>query len=188
MLAVILGGANSVWEDLANLKAMVEPDVVYAINDAGAVYPHRVDFWCTLHAEKLYGWTSNRVATGYPAPGRIITARQMLKREMSCILYPPELFLVYEEEQDWDGSSGLYAVKHAMGAGYDRIVLCGVPMTSEAGHFFDASPWTAASRYHWAWQKHARQLSPKVRSMSGWTMGLLGRPTQDWLNTKENSR
>lgn len=183
MLAVILGGANSVWDDLAALKEYRHPDVIIAINDIGSVYPHEIDVWITLHADKLPGWTGRRVASGYPGPKKFITHRPLYKREMSSIFYPPASFEV--NSPDWGGSSGLFAVRYALEQNYDHIVLCGVPMSPQGNHFFSDAPWMDAERYHKAWKDHFLELVPRVRSMSGWTMGLLGKPSLSWLR-KEN--
>lgn len=183
MLVVILGGAKSVWDDLARLKEMKQPDVVIAINDAGAVWPHELNFWVTLHPDKLVGWAGRRVANGYPDPKKIIIHRELRQREAGSMYYPPASFVTLSP--DWGGSSGLFAANFALQSGYDRIVLCGVPMQPEGEHFFSSEPWKDAEKYHKAWSNHVLDLIPRVRSMSGWTMGLLGKPTLSWLN-KEN--
>lgn len=183
MLAAILGGANTVWDDLARLKEMRSPDIILAINDAGVVYPHDINFWVTLHPDKLPGWTGRRVENGYSEPQKFVIHRELRPREAKSIFYPPASFVIYNA--DWGGSSGLFATRFALDAGYEHIVLCGVPMQPEGNHFFTSEPWREAERYHKAWARHVLDLIPRVRSMSGWTMGLLGKPTLSWLK-KEN--
>lgn len=183
MLAVILGGANTVWDDLSRLKEMAIPDVVIAINDAGAVYPHEINFWATLHPDKLVGWTNRRLENGYPAPQKFVIHRELRPREAKSIFYPPASFVIFTP--DWGGSSGLFASHFALTCGYERIVLCGVPMQPDKNHFFSEDQWLDAEKYHKAWGQRALQLMPRVRSMSGWTMGLLGKPSLSWLK-KEN--
>jgi hypothetical protein len=79
------------------------------------------------------------------------------------------------------GSSGLFAVKVAMEAGYDRIILAGVPMQVEGAHFFNASPWGEVGSFTEAWKIALPRIAPHVRSMSGWTKDLLGYPSFEWL-------
>ena len=88
---------------------------------------------------------------------------------------------------DVGGSSGLLAVTVALELGKEnqdqlRIVLAGVPMDPAAGNFRAPSvPWAEATVYHPAWEERAEALKKNVRSMSGWTAELLGKPTAAWL-------
>jgi len=79
------------------------------------------------------------------------------------------------------GSSGLYAVKLALEAGADKVVLAGVPMSAEAAHFFSPEPWQEVGGFIDAWSIVHPRLQHTVRSMSGWTRERLGAPTPDWL-------
>jgi hypothetical protein len=55
-------------------------------------------------------------------------------------------------------------------------------MDAESGHYNAKGPWKEAERHHKAWEGHIPNLKPFVRSMSGWTMRLLGgRPDEAWL-------
>lgn len=179
MLAAILGGANTVWDDFAGLKEIGFPDVIIAINDVGAVYPHDINFWVTLHPDKLPGWTGQRIANGYSDPQKFVVHRELRDREAKSVIFPRSSFAVFNA--DWGGSSGLFATRFALEAGYEHIVLCGVPMQPDKNHFFSDERWSEAERYHKSWTNHALDLIPRVRSMSGWTMGLLGKPTLPWL-------
>ena len=85
--------------------------------------------------------------------------------------------------QTSSGTSGLFALKVALiDLGFDRAVLCGIPMQDEAGHLRDAAaPWSGAVA-HWAgWLEAYPQIKDRARSMSGRTADLLGRPTAEWV-------
>lgn len=182
-VAVILGGAKDVWAELSALKSMREPDVCIAVNDAGTTYPHRLDYWVTLHLEKLGSWIQRRITNHYPDPYSIYTHRELTHRERNNLFYTPSLFRY--NTGDLGGGSGLFACKLAIELGFEKIVLCGIPMTREGAHFFDERPWKDAEKYRSAWLKHASTLDNQVKSMSGWTMELLGKPTLEWLKRKE---
>jgi len=64
--------------------------------------------------------------------------------------------------------------------GFERIILCGVPM-DETPHFRRKEPWLDCYRYRKAWDKNAKRLRERTRSMGGWTWELLGEPTEEWL-------
>lgn len=151
--ALVLGGASCLWDDLRSLGPFVGP--VVATNEAGAHYPHRVDHWATLHPEKLGAWAAERRAWGGNTDFVAWTTA-----------FP-----------GWDkGSSGLHAVAVALlGLGCKRVVLCGVPMSTEP-HFFDATPWGKAD-VHWpAWLERLEEMEGRVFSMGGRTRELLGAP------------
>ena len=79
--------------------------------------------------------------------------------------------------EDWAGSSGLFACKIARQLGFERIILCGVPMDPSAKHVVRAQPWPAGVTFRRAsWERHKEEIKPFVRSMSGWTAEQFGRP------------
>jgi hypothetical protein len=171
-LALVLGGAACVWDDIAAALDLAEPDYVFACNDIGTRWPHRLDGWVTLHPEKMVGWRKERKANGFTsalvhvgneiAPGvdRVVDYR-----------FP---------SMGSSGSSGLYAAKVAMELA-DRIVLCGVPMQAREAHFFDAAQWAEFGSFTQGWQDAMPYIKDRVRSMSGWTKELLGAPSPQWL-------
>jgi len=90
------------------------------------------------------------------------------------------------------GSSGLFAVLGALELGYDQLILCGVTMDGKkkhdptAGQLIDATcPYDS---YRPGWYKVQAQIKDKVRSMSGWTAELLGKPTREWLYAAADDR
>ncbi len=170
MIAAILGGAVGVWDQLARLKDMADVSVVVACNDAGVAYPGHLDAWATLHPEKFGTWRSRR-------RGNQDYRAFSLKRAHGC----GEIEVVPER---WPGSSGLYAAQIALdeiGAG--KAVLCGVPLTMQARHFFDRNnEWLEAENYRKGFLAALPVIRDRVRSMSGWTRELLGEPSPEWLN------
>lgn len=175
-LAAVLGGSRSVWEDLEALKALREPDVILATNDAGAHYTGEVHHWVSLHFEKMPIWAKERAERGLPPAQHYFYHESATERG--------GLPLPYDRLVDAGGSSGLFAVQAGLTLGLTRIVLCGVPMDAEDGHFFDHKRWEFASRYQQGWTRRKAEIAPFVRSMSGWTARLLGRPDEVWLNNE----
>lgn len=171
MIAAVLGGASGVWSDLASLKALRSPDIVIACNDAGAAYPGRLDGWATLHAEKLAGWMERRKGGGYRAFS--------IKGHWD---HPSGAVEIIRER--WAGSSGLYGAQIALEAfGASGVVLCGVPLDADKGHYFEpGKPWPEAELYRAGFRAALPVIRDRVRSMSGYTRELLGAPTPEWLN------
>lgn len=82
------------------------------------------------------------------------------------------------------GTIAMFAVKVLSSLGYGKIILAGVPLDDKTGYFFRA-PWETfwmsdATRPHW--EEMAEKLRPQVRSMSGYTSELLGKPNKGWLH------
>jgi len=79
----------------------------------------------------------------------------------------------------WEGgSSALLGVIAGIREGYKKIVLCGCPMEgANPGH-----PGADYSMFQGKWTESVSLLCNYVRSMSGFTMKLLGAPTEEWLN------
>lgn len=165
MNALVIGGASCLWDDLAAVGTW--DGMVVACNDAGAVYPHRIDHFATLHPEKLDGWRAERERRGGNLDFTTWSRRN------------PEL--VDRILEGWSsGSSGMLAVGVALAVGAERVVLCGVPMQATP-HFFDPAPWEGVQHHAGAWEARVDELRGRVFSLSGWTRELLGPPPVDLL-------
>lgn len=170
---LVLGGGASVWKDVEAAKALGSFEGVVGCNDAGVDWPGALDAYCTLHPNKMQAWRTKREAKGHP-PAKVYIAHQEDKGvdRIEHYRWP---------EMKTSGSSGLYAVKIAMELGFERIVLCGVPLTNE-NHYFDSKAWKQANTFKEAWLavKETRLLG-RVKSFSGWTAEQLGTPDARWL-------
>jgi hypothetical protein len=164
--AVVLGGADCLWDDLRALDG--PPEIVVAVNNAGIVYPGRLDHWATMHAEEMPWREAKRRAKGYPG-GYIRwthpTAVGWDDHTETC-----DRFL-----DGWsDGSSGWFGVGVALEVA-DRAILCGIPM-DERPHFDRVAGWDVADAYFREWEKRLDRVQGRVFSMSGRTRDLLGPP------------
>lgn len=171
MIAICLGGARTVWDDLERAKALVGDalHIVVAANHVGIVYPGRLDAWATLHHELIDGWREDRAAAG-------------LNQDYRTFIHAPRRGVRAEvEPQSWYGSSGLYAAQAALGPlGANGVILCGVPMDPDAGHITGAAVWPHVERYRQGFER-ARSDGANIRSISGWSANLFGRPDAEWL-------
>lgn len=173
MIAIILGGAPSVWTELAKAKALLgaRPHIIAAANLAGIHFRGHLDGWATLHAEMIEAWTKERgeraARTFTPVGGQNIEA----------------------VAERWPGSSGLYALQIALfEMGAAGAVLCGVPMETTAGHFANPGPWASVTSYRRAFCQALPEIGGRVRSLGGWTRDLFGAPTPSWLDAISTAR
>lgn len=186
--ALVLGGADCVWEDLRaleNLYGKHWDNLVIAVNDVACHWPRRLHHWVSLHPNRFKKWTSQRHANLLAAvedehhhpvrwgrPARFDSERLYYDREL---------------DEKCAGSSGMFAVQVARRIECTRVILCGVPMTA-TGHFRDSQEefphrWGSAHSLWPAWERTEPAMRGWVRSMSGRTRDLLGYPTREWLET-----
>lgn len=167
--ALIAGGAACLWDDLAAYDGPV--DGVVACNDAGAEIED-LTAWVSLHPDCFArkGWLAKREAKGWPP---VPLYGHKAERGSPCGMIETDWAFPGQEHS---GSSGMYAAKVALvDLGFDRAVLCGVPM-SPTPHFFGGEPWMVANRYLKRWALVPEEYRERVRSMSGATRDLLGAP------------
>lgn len=178
---VILGGAGCVWSDLEDFLDLIGPKEyhVAAVNDAATIYEEDLKFMASLHPEKVEKWLLNRcrnIGGDFSFPVVCHKGAQGFR---------PDLVV----QELWSGSSGLYAAQVAVRHfHYERVVCCGIPMDPTLGHFFRLNaPWVEATKYQRGWREASSDptMKGRVRSMSGWTSGLLGKPTAEWLSATE---
>ena len=179
-ICLVLGGGSSVEDDVRAVLELGEFDGVVACNDAGVSWPGPLDAWVSLHTDKLTRtWRYARKTKGYEQAGYMWGP----KRAFDKTLTPPldgwvEQFFPGQLDS---GSSGHFALKAALeDIGYDRAVLCGIPMDTLA-HFFGGPDWRSATSHRLGWEQTFTLIKDRVRSMSGWTGQKFGRPTARWI-------
>lgn len=183
-VCLILGSAQCLWRDVDAACEIGEFQGVVAAKRAGVLWPHEMDAWVTLHPDRLGASVAERAALGLPPVPRLFaheTAPEIPGIERTTYRF---------EGQKRSGSSGLFAAKVALeDLGYDRAVLCGIPLTSEEKRLDYQHLWPGASNFRQGFIEALPRINHRLRSMSGWTMQLLGQPTADWLNqSDERSR
>lgn len=179
-IAVILGGASCLWEDVAALRELVDMRrcTIIAVNDAGIEWHGRLDHWASAHPEEFTMRMEKREANGHP--GGYETWTRPCPRGLEHLRAVAD----HAVSERWMmGSSSLVAVGVAHATGHRRVVLCGAPM-DERPHFNRADDWTGYNTYRAKWEELRGELT-WVRSMSGWTAELLGTPDIQWLGTGE---
>lgn len=134
--------------------------LVIAANLALIHYPGRLDAAATLHPDLLDGWTAQR------------RGNKDFRR-----------FTPNTTAERWNGSSGLFAAQCALfEMGAAGVILCGVPMDAEAGHFTGRDQWEAVTSYRRAFELALPTIGARVRSMGGWSRELFGPPTEAWVS------
>lgn len=161
---VILGSGRHVWDDLENAAGWKE---AICVNDVGMHFPGLVKHWYSNDIHMLPRWIAARRPRYVRDFGPVIETH-------SCTLGARHIW-------PWPGhgSSSLNAVFTALALGYEKIVLCGVPL-DDNGHYFDP-PWVTTNFAREGTVRHWRLMAPKfegrVKSMSGISREILGAPS-----------
>jgi len=158
---LIVGSAKCVYDDLRNLN---EFGPVIAVNRAMYELPISPDVGVTLHYEN-----TREFARHYN--GRLF-----------CSHGTDYVTDVLPVRYEWkNGTSGLYAVQVALHLGAKNIIMAGCPI-DDSTHFnverglSKGIPWQL-EMHRKPWRDYADELRARgVRSMSGWSRGLLGGP------------
>lgn len=174
-VAIVMGGAMSVWDELHATQELLrrtgQTHENFCVNDMIEHYPFVINHAVTLHPEKFGFWVTRRLNQERPPIEEVWSHRIMFDGAKAT--------------RDWNGSGGLLAVKIARILGYRKVILCGVPMTDTAQHFRRPdSPWNACFGFRRGWTSHKTSLESFVRSWSGWTQELFDEPTFEWLTTE----
>lgn len=176
-IVAIVGSAPNAMGDLRGLimNLDIEAEVMAVGLDAIDQVKGRCRFVVTNHPEdvfaieeKLGGYGNHDWLLIAPAPPET-NPQSWMGVEVDIVepYYPPV---------GRSGSSAMTGVLAALRMGYEKIVLCGCPLTGNAP---EGNPYEA---FRLGWMDHREELIGKVKSMSGWTMELLGQPTEEWLN------
>lgn len=181
---LVVGSAACVWKDLVNAHGLGHFDAVAVTNAMGCEYEDPIDYWVTLHPEKMLDWQRKRAERGFPRAKLVVSNDFLPGAREQGVAYPHldrRADYRFFSDQTSSGSSGLFAVKVLVDEGFERIVLAGVPMQAIERHFDSPDPWNERDVFAKAWTQVLPLIKGAVRSMSGWTQELLGSPTAEWL-------
>lgn len=179
MKALIVGRAVGVWEEVEAAKKLGAYDSVTVIGKAGIDYPEPFDHWVSWHWNLFPHWQQQRELKGRDLKAKLWSGMSRGNK------HNPRRRQAKNSTAEFvicnGGSSGLLAIFVNIHLGATKIVLTGIPMLQDRGHYDEAGPWRDAPNYHTVWQEAAPELQGKVKSMSGWTGGIFGTPTEEWF-------
>jgi hypothetical protein len=175
--ALVLGSALCLWKDIEAALDLSEFDGVVAAKGAGLRYPGVIDSWVSLHPDFFLKDVPLRLRLGYPAALELVGHEGCNTQGVDGLIKLPYKF----EGQRHSGSSGLFAIKRSFELGFDKVVLCGMPIDREAGKLDRGPVWQGSMNFRKGFEEALPHLRDRVRSMGGWTKGLLGAPSAEWL-------
>ncbi len=130
--------------------SLVEGNVA-VVNSAGVFWPGRIDFWFSLHPERVLSRWQARIKAGYNMDYITVVPKMgpRTREELSVI---DKVYCTNKTFFNMGGSSSFYAIMMLSRIlNYDRIYLFGVDLTNEY--------WKA---YIKPWNTHASELKAKT--------------------------
>ena len=173
---IIVGSAPCWQEDLEAAREYAPDWPLMVVNGIGSLYLDPIDLWVSIHGRELVKWMRLRAERG--GDPDFVAYGNFTDRE-------EDGGAIRWNRPNAGGSSGLHAVQLALEIGYERVLLCGMPLDGQQrcrsadGEAVEAI--CAYESYQIAWKKLEPELQGVVKSMSGWTQKLLGKPTKGWL-------
>ena len=168
--ALILGRADTVWEEIEAARALGTFDTIIAVKRIGKVYPGCIHHWVSFHPALFPSMIAEREKNGF-VPALNYWAPQRVVGVPTNII--PNI----------GGSSGMLGVQVALHV-CEKAVLCGIPLTNTA-QYDTGKEWKDALQYREVWEQMFDKMKDRIKSMSGWTQHLLGEPTKEWLGNGE---
>ena len=170
-MLIITGSAPCVMDDLHDLAAIGDhqdqADLMALGLDAVDKYPWPIRYVATFHPEDIPEIFRRRTIAGGNRDFKVISHQQK-----------DGVDIVISDYWDPSGSSALLGVQAALQMGYERIILCGCPLTGKDHTANGANNYEV---YRKGWEVKKAELDGLVKSMSGWTRDILGSPTEEWL-------
>lgn len=162
---IITGSAPCVQLDIASVPRVCAYDFMSIGLTASGMHTIPVKYMATYHPNLIPETKSRRESVGGNTDYIVISHEQKPGVDIIEPLLPGER----------SGSSALLGALAAIKLGYSRIILCGCPLTGKnaAGGSYET--------FRAGWEQKKDFLNGRVRSMSGWTAELLGKPTSEWL-------
>lgn len=172
-VALVVGSARGVWEDLRAASALfVERPVTLAVNAMVAFLPRVIDHAVSHHGQALVHLLGYR---------RCVVGLSPEAREGPVVTHSTQA--AAGVDRVWPefkaGDSSLLAARIALALGCARVILAGVPLDA-SGRIHDdpaaGAPFDYGHLYRPVWEATRAELAGRVVSMSGFTRELLGAP------------
>ena len=168
---IILGIAPCLEEDLEKVLCKEKYDFLAVGLDCSDRVLFEIQHAATYHTEEFVEFHKRRKKAG----GNL---DYMTHSHTSVPKFAPDKLWPLVERHPFSGSSSYLGAQASVGMGYEKIILCGCPMS---GQNILSPKKSAYDVFQKGWEKYAYLLQGKVRSMSGWTSEFLGYPPEDWI-------
>ena len=182
---LITADGKTLVDDLEVFIGWDIPHDVMCVGRSIKAYPGKVDHWAEVDADAS-NWVAMNLEKTHPDKVRNghIYKHTLGEHKGFDFDWDVENSPWPMSEVMWHGSTALFAVMIALEMGYKPIVLAGTPLDSKGHWYFDREKygptWTAETYQAW-FEFAAGENAKYVKSMSGYTMQILGKADRKWL-------
>lgn len=179
-----------------NCVLLIVGDSTHVLDDLNefiSICPTNFDTMCMNYSHKIVPWDIQHFVAG----DSHMEDMQNMAAELpdTCLkhCWNPKskgfhIRWVRNGRSGWNGTTANLGIKIGIALGYTRIVLAGVPMDTSGNWYARLLPSADVKQgknheaHLWKWNEIAsRPISRLIRSMSGNTEKLLGKPTREWI-------
>ena len=183
-ILIIIGAAPCVIEDTNEIQKITgvsffsgeqkEFDFMAIGLDAITIETLHLKYFATYHPSEIEEARQRRINIRTNTDYMVIShISEEVDGLGNIIKYDVNLIIPIESPS---GSSALLGVLAGIKLGYEKIIVCGCPLTGINDKGYDYA------NFRVGWTAKLSEIKDKTRSMSGWTKELLGIPTSEWLN------
>jgi hypothetical protein len=195
-------------DDITTLRPQPKKDALLIVGDASGViddinnfldFKVEFDTMCINYSAELIPWPIQHFIAGDSHMADMQAVAASLKNGCIKHCWNPnsknfDVRWVRNSSQGWNGTTANLGIRIGLILGYLRIVLAGVPMDN-SGNWYqrnipadDVKQGKDHRAHLWKWTEIAtRPIARFIKSMSGNTADMFGKPTYNWLtfNHKE---
>ncbi len=183
-MVLITGDGRTFPKDLEEFLSWGIPHDVMAMGRSLNAYPGRVMHWANVDSAESIWWAEHlplKNAGKMPIRHTLGDCRGF-DIDWEII---DEIIFEKGDNSMWYGSTALFAAYACLALGYEKIVLAGCPLDNKGWWFFnerEVGPHWQGECYQ-AWLEFSNNGgSHKVRSLSGYTGQIVGKPNKLWVN------
>lgn len=103
----------------------IHHDNVAVLNMKGATYPHKINYWFTLHPELFGIWCKYRSRNNFTLESIKYVSNKKVRNPV----------ITYSTNESYGGGSGLYAIEFLSNIGYKHIHMKGIELTGPYNKF-----------------------------------------------------
>lgn len=188
---IITGSAECLWQDYLQATRLTKDEDLMCVNlSAICFYFRHINHLVTLHHNKMKNFYAaamiqRQERQDFPRQRRKTLIDKKFNKILTHSISDNSKVDFVWQIGNPGGTSGLFATQIALALGYTKIILCGIPINA-LRRFYDSPnktfPYEGISQQE-PWQIANRKFDNRVRSMSGKTAELLGKPDKQWLNS-----
>jgi len=178
-LLLITGDGRSLPDDLDRFLSWDIGHDVMAIGRSINYYPGKVKHWANVDGEESKWWAEHLRGNPIRHTMGDCAGFDVDWGIENCELKPDDIL--------WHGSTSLFSAYIGLEMGYEKIILAGCPLDRNGHWYFGNMPdnegpaWKDQS--YEAWHEFwCDTRSDRVRSFSGFTAEVLGKPTKEWAS------